>query len=280
MEKIFTLADEKRGIVQITTDDERFYVREGKDEKTGLPIHVYKPSVTWIVSYAPKGIGYYKWLAEHGWDEAESIKKERGKYGSRVHKAVESLLNGEKIEMNTEFADPYTGELQSLTFQEYDAVLSFADWWAELNTKHDDIEIIEIEHTIWNEQEDFAGTIDLILRIDGEYWIIDFKTSKYIWMSHEMQVSAYRHSIDFGDAPVRTAILQLGYNKNKKNYKFTETEDRWTQFLAAREFWRIENDGKKPFQKDYPLFISLNLPVAQMPAPLPKTKTKKNAKNK
>lgn len=57
MQKIFTLVNEEKGIVQVTTDDERFYVREGKDETTGLPKHIYLPSVTWIASYVPKGIG-------------------------------------------------------------------------------------------------------------------------------------------------------------------------------------------------------------------------------
>jgi len=64
MKKIFTIVDEDKGIAQITTDDERFYVRE-KENEDGTKSHIYLPSVTWITSFAPKGIGDYKWLAEH-----------------------------------------------------------------------------------------------------------------------------------------------------------------------------------------------------------------------
>lgn len=278
MKKTFALVDEERGIVQVTTDDERFYIREGKDLTTGLPTHIYLPSVTWIAGYAPKGIGFYKWLADKGWDEAEAIKKERGKYGSVVHKAVEQMLNGEEVRMDSQFVDPNTKELCMLTVEEYDAVCSFKLWWDDLNSEHD-VEVVEVEYTIWNEKEGFAGTIDLILKVDGEIWIIDLKTSQNVWLSHQIQVSAYAHSVSFDDLNVKLAILQLGYKKNKAGFKFNEFEDKWTKFLAAREFWLEEHDGSKPFQKDYPLAISLNLPTASVAPvlPAPKKKTKKNA---
>ncbi len=274
MKKTFVLMDEERGIVQVTTDDERFYIREGKDEVTGLPKHIYLPSCTWICGYAPKGIGFYKWLADKGWDESEAIKKERGKYGSRVHKAVEALLGGETVAMDTVFLNQESGLPEMLTFEEYDAILSFKSWWTALNEKHT-VEVIEVEYTIWNEAEGFAGTIDLILNIDGVNWIIDLKTSQNVWLSHEIQVSAYKHSVELPD--VHVAILQLGYKKNRNNYKFTEVEDKWTKFLAAREFWREEHDGAKPFQRDYPLSISLGMP-AKEPGVKEVTKKRKSKK--
>jgi len=276
MRKEFVLVDEIRGLVQVTTDDERFYIRESKDPETGLPKHIYLPSCTWICNYAPKGIGFYKWLAERGWNEAEAIKKERGKYGSRVHLAVEALLNGEEVKMDSEFTNRETGTLEALTFEEYHAVCTFQAWWVELYAKSDTVEIIEIEYTVWNEKEGFAGTVDMILRVDGQYWIVDLKTSKNVFLSHEIQVSAYKHSIEL-EGDVRVAILQLGYDRNKRGYKFTEIKDKWVQFLAAREFWREENNGAKPFQKDYPLSVTLNLPSAAL---APELKPKKAAAKK
>ena len=55
--------DAERGIVQITTSDSRWYLVQKKDEPER-----YIPSVTWICSYYPTGIGFMKWLAEKGWD--------------------------------------------------------------------------------------------------------------------------------------------------------------------------------------------------------------------
>jgi hypothetical protein len=42
----------------------------------------------------PKGIEYFKWLAEHGWDEAEQIKREAGTKGDKVHQAISATLRG------------------------------------------------------------------------------------------------------------------------------------------------------------------------------------------
>lgn len=257
MKKEFRLVDEARGIVQVTTDDERFYVRESKDEITGNPCHIWLPSATWITSFVPKGIQYYKWLADKGWNESEAIKTERGKYGSRVHKAVEALLNGEDIKIDTVLIDPYTGQLESLTFEEYCAVLSFKNWWVELNKDHK-VEVIAVEETLWSEELGAAGTLDLLIKIDGVLWIIDFKTSQYIWASHEAQLSFYRHAVKAPELP-KIAILQLGYKRNKNEYKFTELEDKIDQFNAARVFWKEEHSGTKPFQKDVPILISLGL---------------------
>ena len=76
------------GLVCITSLDERFYRRteDGKDFK----------SSSWVAGYTPKGIGYWKWLADKGWDEAEAIKLTRGNYGSKVHQAVEQMLKQKK----------------------------------------------------------------------------------------------------------------------------------------------------------------------------------------
>lgn len=259
MKKIFTIVDEARGLMRVTTDDERFYIREGKDEVTGLPCHIYRPSVTWIANYVPKGIGFYKWLAEHGWDESEAIKSERGKYGTRVHKAIEMLLQGDEVRMDTSIVDPETLESKSLTFEEYTAVLSFKDWWVEFNQEHKEVEVMEVEHTLWPEHDNFAGSIDLLLKVDGEYWIIDFKTSQNIWLSHEAQLSAYKKALNL-EGVVHIAILQVGYKKNKKGFKFTEVEDKYHIFLSAMTFWADEHNGTKPLQKDLPLAISLAVP--------------------
>lgn len=65
MKKLIRETDEKRGIVQITVADERWYMKPGKDPETGIPTYKPVPSVTWISGFWPKGIGFYKWLAEH-----------------------------------------------------------------------------------------------------------------------------------------------------------------------------------------------------------------------
>lgn len=243
--------DEKRGIVQVTTTDERWYVRESTDDKTGLPSYQYVPSVTWICGHYPKGVAFYKWLAEKGWDESQAIKNAAGGKGSKVHKAIELLLGGLTIRMDDKITNR-DGVEEVLTVEEYDAILSFTRWYQEVKPE----EIISTEVTIWNDTEGYAGTVDLIAKINGETYIIDFKTSQQVWAEYELQLSAYKHALD-GLEDAKLAILQVGYRRNKNGYKFTEIDDKYDLFLAAKKIWANETSGEKPLQKDYPMSVVL-----------------------
>jgi len=69
--KRIEIKDKSTGIVQVTIADERWYMMPPD-------YTIAVPSVTWKADYYPKGTEFYKWLANHGWDEAESIKKAAG----------------------------------------------------------------------------------------------------------------------------------------------------------------------------------------------------------
>jgi hypothetical protein len=100
----------KRGIVQITTYDERWYAHEVKDPITGIPFIKFVPSVTWIAESYPKGIGFYRWLADKGWDEAEAIKEAAGDKAQRFTTRLKIFSQGERsISMtNTSIPPPAT----------------------------------------------------------------------------------------------------------------------------------------------------------------------------
>ena len=100
-------------IIQITTLDERWYHILDADK--------FVPSSTWICDYYPKGTAFYKWLAEHGWDEAESIKNAAAEKGSKVHRAIEALLKGAEIHLNDVFPDS-NGEQGELTVEEWKSI--------------------------------------------------------------------------------------------------------------------------------------------------------------
>lgn len=265
MDKEFRVVDEEKNIVQITTVDERWYAFDSKNKITGLPEFHFLPSVTWICDYYPKGIAFYKWLADKGWNEAEALKTAAGDKGSKVHNAIGKLLEGNVVEMTSSFVNPSNNQLEQLTLEEYECLLSFFQWYEEVKP-----EIISREFVVVNKKEGYAGMVDFVCEIKaGKYgrdeytggkYLIDFKTSQYIWPSHELQVSAYRRAetkLPVNLAECKLAILQLGYKKNKKHYKFTEIEDKYDQFLAAKTIWANETKGIEPKQKDYPLSISL-----------------------
>jgi hypothetical protein len=257
--KYIRIVDEKRGIVQITTAGERWYAKPSSNPVTGLPDFQYVPSSTWIASMYPKGIGFYRWLAEKGWDEAEAIKTSAGARGSKVHKACEILEAQGNLSIDTQFKNEDTSVMEVLGPEELEAILSFARW-------HDDTrpQLIASEMTVWGEF--YAGTLDRIYRINGQIYIVDLKTSKSIWEEMKLQVSSYSHAaIDYKSLGItddewakrKLAILQVGYPLNKNKYKFTEIEDKMSLFRVAYQIWTNENQNGKPKEIEIPLTITI-----------------------
>ena len=268
MRKEIRTVDSKKGIVQVTIADERFYGRATADPVTGLPItYEWVPSVTWISSFFPKGIGFYKWLANTGWDESQAIKVAAGDRGSKVHQAIADLLDGRVVAIDAPYQNPTTGQKEELTLEEYEGIVAFRDWWEATKP-----ELIAREFVVWG--DGYAGTVDLLCRIDGVPHLIDVKTGQHTWPEHELQVSAYKHALppQWAEPPLALAILQVGYRLNKRRWKLTSVEDQFPLFLAARQIWQKECEGVTVFKKDYPLAVALEptqtlLPPAEEAAP-------------
>lgn len=265
MKKEIRLVDSENGIVQVTTVDERFYARTEDNPATGLPVVVWRPSVTWICDSYPKGKGFEIWLKKNGWDSDE-LARLAGDRGYKVHRALAVLNEGLPVNIEDSFEN-HGGKKEELTSEEYAAVMSYVEWWeSEGFYKY---EILAWEYTLWpdaracseryalNEEYFlFAGTVDLKVRrkSDGKIGVIDFKTSLDIWPSHEMQVSAYKRA----DGAEWAAILQLNYRRNKtKKWKLTEVDDCFDLFIATRKIWEREQRDVKPLQREFPLSLQL-----------------------
>lgn len=262
MQKEIKLVDKERGIIRITTVDERWYSRETTNKETGLPEFEFKPSMSWIAGKYPKGIGYMQWLAKNGWDEAEAIKKSRGQSGSIVHHACEQIALGNDVAHDQLFENKEIGAMQELTVDEYEAVISFKNWYdsiVALNPK-----VIATEFIIWGEK--WAGTGDLIIEVDREdmagereLWLIDLKTSQNVFDSHTIQLNGYFSAPIIVNGteivPTRMFILQVGYRRNKNKYKLTEVEKDKTKLDIAYNIWNIDHGTEAPLQRDLPLVI-------------------------
>ena len=244
------------GIVQVTIADERFYGRATTDPVTGLPGGFeWVPAVTWISSFFPKGIGFYKWLANTGWDEARAIKQAAGDKGSKVHHAVGDLIDGKTVAMDAAYVNNSTGQEESLTLEEYDCLLAFKAWWETVAP----VKVIAREVVLWNDEYGYAGTADLLCGIKDDLFLIDLKTGQHLWPEHILQVSAYKHALPeaWAAEKAKLAILQVGYRANKRGWKFSEVPDEFPLFLAARQIWEKECEGVTVFKRDYPLAIAL-----------------------
>jgi hypothetical protein len=249
MKKEIRVVDEKRSIIQCTSYDERFYAIPSTDKSTGLPFYKFLPSVTHITTFYPKGKGFENFLKKVG-DEAELIKEIAGQKGSKIHQAVTHLLKGFVVNMQSKFINNLTGVNEELNAEEYEAVVSFKDWFLITKPK-----ITAFEITVINEEVGYAGTLDIDCEIGGKSTIIDIKSSPNIYTSHILQLSAYQHT--FGNENKDLAILQLGYQRNKNRYKYTPIEDKFNLFLATKEIYDNETKDKSPLTIELPLEIKL-----------------------
>ena len=239
-------------IIRVTIADERFYIKT-LDDGT----FVEYPSVTWITDVGyPKGIGYFKWLANQGWDNAEKISSEARKRGSKVHQAVSSLILGNEVRMDDKFTND-DGLEEELTLSEYDCLLAFRDFHEEKKPTY-----VLNEYAVFNEKPRYAGTLDIICDMDAERWLLDVKTGG-IWPSYGSQLSAYKHADSLPEElrPKKMGILQLDVKQNKnKKWRLTEINDEIHLFHACREIWNKEYEGTELWKKDYPVSIKLLTP--------------------
>lgn len=296
MHKEIRRVDPDRGIIQVTTLDERFYGRMHPNA-AGIDEFTWRPSVTWMCEYYPKGIGFQTWLKKNG-DDSDLIARLAADRGYKVHDVVaklnERIPEGLGVQLISgpgapaeKFPNPSTGQDEELSSEEVCGVLSYVDWWNKEGSKF--FKIIACEFTTWPDEKEcadrtnyparvfrFAGTVDLKVEqiVEGEvirksgykgwkgeigtFGIIDLKTSLDIWPAHEMQVSAYRVAENADWA----AILQLNYRRNKlKKFKFTEIPDKFALFCSTQRIWENETDGIEPLQRDYPLYVKLGQDV-------------------
>jgi len=271
MRKEIVIIDKELGIYRVTTPDSRWYLEETTDEKTGLPVFSWNPSVTWISGFYPKGLQFYKYLASKGWDESQAIMEAAGSRGTKVHNAVTILQAGGTVTMEDKFTNPNTDLAEELTVEEYEAIVSFKRWCDEVNP-----EFILNEKTVISKLHGYAGTVDIVVKIGDQVYIIDVKTGQYIWPEYEIQIAAYKQALtEMGHKTenVKLAFLQLGYKKNKRGFKFTEVEDKFELFLHAKAIWENECGGEKPKQAEYPLQIKLK----NEPESVPESKTTSEA---
>lgn len=283
MKKIIKETDAEKGIVQVTIADERWYMKPGTDPLTKLPAYVAVPSVTWIAHHYPKGVPFYKWLADKGWDESQAIKQAAGNKGSKVHQAIDAILDGFEVRIDSKYINHDTEQPEELTLEEVDCIKAFVDWRAETEQDYS-VETVAHDVTIYSEKYGFAGTIDWIVRLTPReggknplklvgptVYIVDFKTSQDVWPEYELQLSAYKKPLESGEfhiagftevSDIRLAVLQIGYRRNKRGHKWNDIEDKFELFLAARQIWRNECGDEQPKRRDYPIVLS---PAAKKP---------------
>jgi hypothetical protein len=240
-------------IEQITFLDERYYL----DEKT----QTYYPSVTTILDVWPKGYGYIQWLKDLG-SNADEVMKRAGDQGSKIHDAIFRYLNGDELI----WSEVATGK-DNFSLDEWMMILKFVEFYTTYKP-----EVLATEETLVSGKLGYGGTLDLVCRLNGEVWYIDYKSGNAIYKTHKIQGVAYQKlwNEQRKDKITRMACMHLraftrGPDKSGKTiqgegWKLEETEEpekMFNLFLHAQEIWKEENPNAKPKNMVYPDRISL-----------------------
>ncbi|MEV4939574.1 hypothetical protein [Streptomyces zaomyceticus] len=115
-------------------------------------------------------------------------------------------------------------------------------------------EFLYLEETCWNDEHAYAGSFDAIARIDGELVVVDWKTSKDIYESVALQLSAYRYATriilaETGESiPMPELTGGAALNVRPEGWKFVPVEcgpDVFKVFRSLREIFEWDRDGKK-----------------------------------
>lgn len=205
----------------------------------------YFPSATTILNAYPTSEHLVKWIADNGFHESRAIRDEAGRRGTKIHNAIEALIEGDELKK------------EDYTIEEWHKLTTFKAFFEEYKPQ-----ILGLEIPIFSKKGKFAGRLDCVCVIAGMLYILDWKSSANLHKSFPLQFSAYAKALEeLTDIKVDLiAALQLGA-KNKNGYRFVIYND-WEKlhykvFNHVHATWLYDNYDSLKNPKDLPI---LHLP--------------------
>lgn len=214
------------------------------------------PRVTSIIGIKAKPALLRFYGEAKNYNAAMTITNNSATEGTKVHNAIEAILKNEEPEQ-----DPETQA----------AVRAFNDFSQIHSVKLDGG---AVEKKIWSPKHGFSGTIDVLGEVDGEFGVLDIKTSSGIWRDYNLQTSAYLGALledepweELSKREVKSRwILRIDQRQTcqicgaKKRTKGGNVKIRggvascyhdWSGILGEWEFKKLDN-----FQGDFEAFLA------------------------
>jgi hypothetical protein len=107
-------------------------------------------------------------------------------------------------------------------------------------------DLIYSETICFSDTHRYAGTLDLMVAISNEPYIVDFKTSRSVYPEYLLQVAAYCHaegiwvngkSIPMPDVPIHGMVVLLQKTGDYVVRRVQNSERAFAAFVAARELY-------------------------------------------
>ena len=195
------------------------------------------------------------WLEKNLFHDADASSKNTKVYKSRM--ALEPLLKGMKsayrgtsknaLNIGTithEWVEGAVnwklgeGEIPQMPQQDeaVNAIHAFKDWVGQ-----NVVEWKSSEEKLFHRKHKYAGTVDARAIINGEYCVIDWKTSKAVYPEYHLQVAAYAKAVeDIHGIPVdATYILRCDKATGRfEAVRSTEIEENFRAYLGALTLYR------------------------------------------
>lgn len=233
---------------KVTRREEEFGHSYWSDE------HGWLIGVTTLLGMAvPKDEGLIQYFKRGDPYEMEEYLQETSAQGTRVHQASELLLNGESVPAS-----------QLLTTKEKRCVVSFIEWFRVWNPE--EVKSEQVVAYILKRPESldlkFAGTLDILCKIDGVWCVIDIKTGRQSKINHGLQVRAYGEAVEqsmgikvekyfalYLGTTHRTNVKtknSLGLQKSGIGWNTEESTYSFEDFVRVYDFGMFLNDWKYP----------------------------------
>ena len=180
--------------------------------------NVCVPRVTQILSETLDSSALIKWANGIGLrrEKYDDVLKRASDIGSEAHSLIEDYIKNQKSYQYSNNI-PFSGFLL----------------WYEKLSKYNLVKPLYSEYSMYNQF--FGGTLDLLLQINDRIYLVDFKTSNYIYEKCFLQLAAYRWllyqnlniNID-GCIVLQLNKTKVGFNEyvldfhNPNDYQFIE----------------------------------------------------------
>lgn len=159
-------------------------------------------------------------IVKIGSQKPEYEKVSAGDYGTRTHNAIDEYVVSKKLPTDESIMPSFNGFLKFLEEHKFN--------------------IVSGDITLGSKQHGFGGRADgIIMDKDGNYSIMDFKTSNHISADYFLQVSAYAACFsEMYGVPLPKICYIIKFSKDKATYQIIEVNNiqkYFEAFLAAKK---------------------------------------------
>ena len=164
--------------------------------------------------------------------------------GSRIHGSIEQILRREPVTI-----DPRD-----------EAAVGGARAWLNAKVREHGLRPLEVEAFLLHETLGYGGTCDLIAELDGEVWLLDWKTGSSVatpdgavYRDHRLQLAAYANAefiarVNDPERYALPAITRYGIvhvtEVGTRLYPADVTADDWIAFRACLRLYQWRQGGR------------------------------------